>query len=206
MHSAKMSSFSCNENDNRKRPSSKYGIYNLQEGSQCVDNDKEAALASEGSKLLRTLSFSGTCKSPTNQSDTKVFTYNGTKEAVGTTKRISFYDNVPLPVARDTRQKSETSVHGPLLTVSDATTPRQFPNHIESDDDDLSSMSSPEYDEEYDGLGNRENNLHDICNDGINSKVVGSVDSGTHSSPILRSPRYSCNFSPSFCAILIVKH
>ena len=194
-----MSHLVSNENESRKRPSSKYGIYNLQQGNQCLNKDDKAGTAKESGKLLRNLSFSGTSHPHIDQTDMSCVAYKDTNDVLGSSNRISFYDNVPLPItmdyARNTYQKSETLRNDSVCTVSEPTNPRQFVHHTESDDD-LSSVSSP--DDEYDALDNKDQDHNVLRSDTNSSEILDSLDSGVSSSAVLRSPRYLCNWLHSF--------
>ena len=188
-----MSHLVSNENENRKRPSSKYGIYNLQQGNQCLSKDEEAGTTNQGSKLPRNLSFSGTSHPHINQTDTSFVACKDTNDVLETSNRVSFYDNVPLPTmmdyARNIYQKSETLRNDSICTVSEPTDRKQFVHNTESDDD-LSSVSSP--DDEYDVLDNKDQN--DMRSDMGSNDILNSLDSGVSSSAVLRSPRYLCNW------------
>ena len=143
--------------------------------------DDEVFHADEGNKLLRNLSFSGTSKSMIDQ-------------MIGYSTRKSIYDNVNLPITSSSDNiydKTDASVFDSGLAVSNTIFPRQFANRTESDDD-ISLISSPEYDDEFEALDskNKVPSCDVYASDVSSGKVTSSIDSGVAASPILRSPRY----------------
>ena len=143
--------------------------------------DDEVFHPEEGDKLLRNLSFSGTSKSKIGQ-------------LIGYSTRKSIYDNVHLPItcsSDNIYERTDASAFDSGLAVSNITFPRQFTNRIESDDD-ISLVSSPEYDDDYEALDsqNKVPSCDVYASDVSSGKIASSIDSGVAASPVLRSPRY----------------
>ena len=180
---------SPNKTDNRKRPSSKYGIYNLQQGTEdsTRDDDDVFRVGNEENRLPRTLSFSGTLESVKNESGGTFIACRSTGDVLEYNNSVGFYDNVPFQAddsSGTTRQRSEASTSDSVFDESARTNRGQFLSHMESDDDISSISSCPDYDDNYDGARNETSNITTS-----NCKVMGSIDSGVPSSPVLRSPR-----------------
>ena len=177
-----------------KRPPSKYGIYDVNIGPNAsrTVNAPFPVAGKEESRYSRTFSFSGTFGSEQHEDETRVpFSSSAsTSNVLDDNNRGSFYDNIPMIIVSHSENDNATLGTCTSDSVFDEAVPcssKDFTAHNDSEDD-LSSVSSDEDEDEEDAehLG-----ISEAQSDGrINDKVMGSVDSGVPSSPILRSTRF----------------
>lgn len=182
-----MSDHSSSISENRKRPSSKYGIFDIQSNA-CLDN---CAGPRDGANVdttfSRTYSFSGTRQTSSSQWGRS--TSRSTSDVIQNNSRLSVYDNVPMAAKNPSNaffQTSDMSQNDSVFDESVGASQTRFVRHLESDDDLSSVSSAPEYDDDFDAVDNQ---AKPIITDVCSNKVMGSVDSGVPSSPFLRSPR-----------------
>eukprot|EP00794_Sanderia_malayensis_P006972 gene6972-7757_t len=181
-------------NVSRKRPASKYGVYDL----SAVDSLNQLGEASSrleftqapDSRLSRTFSFSGTCQM-NNDSMRMMSESDAATCSTNPDCRASVYDNVPDSNMNVDVVRTGDFPHDAEYPQSDAvvddvvpTSPVQLKRRAELEDDLLSISSSQE---EEDDVVNLATTRGEFDRD-INNKVMGSVDSGVPSSPVLRSP------------------
>ncbi len=138
-------------------------------------------------RLSRTFSFSGTVQID----DVAMSKGYSSNYSTSTDYRASVYDNVPdccfddgIVKMGEFPQDADYPQGDAVFDENLPSSPGQLRRQAESEDD-LSSISSQE-----------EDDIEHIANPGvglnrdIKNKVLGSVDSGVPSSPVLRSPRY----------------
>ena len=168
----------------RKRPSSKYGIYSVDRAVTDVDTVvKDIGIPGQEPRLSRTFSFSGTSESNDLASNASQLTSASTSDVFLKENRLSFYDNVPILADSEPNCKYiAASLTDSALKESVPMRRKHFASQMESDDD-MSSVSSPEDDEDLE-------TAERFSLAASSSKGMGSVDSGVPSSPVLRSPRY----------------
>ena len=174
------------------RPSSKYGVYNLSSASS--DSHKATKGSTHGeARLSRTFSFSGTSHADEHA---------GSNAGIGSLRhasdiecRASVYDNVPsCSVSPSDASMEQGTVHTQDCAgypqndtvFDDPSRSRHLLSRTESEDD-LSSISSQEEDDDIENA----DSSGGVFNVKSKGKVMGSVDSGVPSSPVLRSPRYA---------------
>ncbi|XP_065058049.1 stAR-related lipid transfer protein 13-like isoform X1 [Rhopilema esculentum] len=166
----------------RKRPSSKYGIYSVDRAVTDVDTvAKDIGIPGQEPRLSRTFSFSGTSESNDLASNASHLTSASTTDVFSKENRLSFYDNVPI--LADSEPNYKYIGASPTDSVFKESVPmrrKHFASQMESDDD-MSSVSSPEDDEDLE-------TAERLSLAASSSKGMGSVDSGVPSSPVLRSP------------------
>lgn len=190
---------SSGDASNTKRPSSKYGIYDINSGPTAprTVNSAFPTPCKEEPRLSRTFSFSGTFGSGQHEVTVPFSSSASTSNVLDDNNRGSFYDNIPMIIVSHSENDNATLGTCTSNSVFDDAVPccsKDFTAHNDSEDD-LSSVSSNE-DEDEEDTGHLV--ISGAQLDGrINDKVMGSVDSGVPSSPVLRSPRFvSC---VSFC-------
>ena len=177
-----------------KRPPSKYGIYDVNTGPNAsrTVTTPFAVTGEEEPRFSRTFSFSGTYGSEQHEDEVRVpFSSSAsTSNVLDDNNRGSFYDNIPMIIVSHSENDNATLGTCTSDSVFDETVPCSSKDFTAQNDseDDLSSVSSDEDEDEED---TEHLDISGAQSDGrINDKVMGSVDSGVPSSPILRSPRF----------------
>ena len=190
----------ADENDNipfkgDKGRSSKHGLYDLNLSSP-------ESPPTQKTRLSRTFSFSGTypldetCTDSTDgiNTDTSVDDTCLSASVRMNSPRKSVYDNVPILNSKITcSDRSINNSDQDLQTSNTAFRPipeitHRAPSNVESDlssEEDLSSQEDPD----EDGMDHL-NVPGEVFEPSFPDKVMGSVDSGVPSSPVLRTPGY----------------